>query len=89
MWGIFYKILSVPHNIVMDLNNVMKRLNLHVVLIASSTMPNGHGLHIHSYKPFYVGLTLGLGVCSVFFLNVLAQKIVLNSSHLKKNPRAT
>ena len=28
MWGIFHGILSVPHNIVMDLNNVMLYLIL-------------------------------------------------------------
>ena len=52
MWGIFYKILSVPQNIVMDLNNVMD-LNLYITIgflcalnMIASLKPTWHMLTI-------------------------------------------
>ena len=37
--GLFYGILSVPHNIVMDLNNVMWSLDRHLSIFGPTTYP--------------------------------------------------
>ena len=41
MWGTFHIILLVPHNIVMDMNNVMKWADWQEWLCANDHLPNG------------------------------------------------
>ena len=46
MWGIFHKVMSVPHNNVMDLNNVMPIV--HFLMYVFSKI-NNVLVHIVSY----------------------------------------
>ena len=48
MWGIFCKIMSVPRNIVMDLNNAMFTLIMSKDILTRSKNheESGHGLNL-------------------------------------------
>jgi hypothetical protein len=39
MWGIFFKLLSILHNTIMDLNNIINWFNINLILPLEANLP--------------------------------------------------